>query len=154
MASRIKYVDDERITVYGLIHGSHARLERAFASTFDTKVGISNNVHEVLLLLARSPEQRLKVTELGDLLAVTTGGATRLVNRVVDLGFAEKSQSQEDRRVQWVRLTPLGCTVVERATRLHLADLQRELFDRISPEERAVLERVFARLAPEPEPLL
>lgn len=146
MVRRIRYVNDERIGFYGLLHEAHGRLERVFAQTLETRVGIPSSVHEVLLRLARSPEHRLKVTELGAALDVTTGGATRLVNRVVALGMATKRASSSDKRVQWVELTDLGRDVVERATRLHLTDLQRELFDRTSPQERDVLAAVFGRL--------
>lgn len=146
MARRIRYVHDERIGFYGLMHEAHGRLERVFAATLEERVGIANNVHEVLLRLARSRQHRLKVTELGEALDVTTGGATRLVNRVVALGLATKRASTSDKRVQWVELTDLGRDVVERATRLHLEDLERELYARTTAEERAVLSSVFDRL--------
>ncbi len=146
MARRIRHVHDDRIGFYGLLHEAHGRLERVFAETLESRVGIASTVHEVLLRLARSPEHRLKVTELGAALDVTTGGATRLVNRVVAMGMATKRASRSDKRVQWVELTDLGRDVVERATRLHLADLQRELFDRTTPAEREVLATVFERL--------
>jgi len=146
MERRVRYVHDERIGIYGLLHETYGRIERACESTLQRKVGISGGVHEVLLRLARTPDQRLRVTELGAALAVTTGGATRLVNRVVAQGFAVKETDPHDRRVQWVVLTPLGRDVAERATRLHLADLDRELFSRLTDDERDDLVRLLGRL--------
>lgn len=146
---RIRHVDDERIGVYGLLHETHARIERVCETTLQHKVGISGAVHEVLLRLARTPGHRLRVTELGSALDVTTGGATRLVNRVVERGFAVKEPDDDDRRVQWVVLTPLGRDVVERATRLHLADLERELFSRLGDRDRAELVRLLTVLREE-----
>ncbi|MFN0284778.1 MAG: MarR family winged helix-turn-helix transcriptional regulator [Kineosporiaceae bacterium] len=149
MERRVRYVQDERIGIYGLLHETHARIERVCDATIQRKVGISAGVHEVLLRLARSHDRRLKVTALGAALDVTTGGATRLVNRVVALGFATKEPDPADRRVQWVVLTPLGRDVVERATRLHLADLERELFSRLTRDERTDLVRLLTRLREE-----
>ncbi len=146
MERGVRHVNDERIGIYELLHETHGRIERVCESTLQRKVGITGGVHELLLRLARTPGNRLKVTELAAALAVTTGGATRLVNRVVAQGFAVKEPDPDDGRVQWVVLTPLGREVAERATRLHLADLERELFSRLTLAERAELVRLLGRL--------
>lgn len=149
MSARLRHVHDERIRIYGMLHETHARIERVCEVTLQRKVGISGAVHEVVLRLARTPGHRLRVTELGAALDVTTGGATRLVNRVVAQGFAVKEPDPDDGRVQWVVLTDLGRDVAERATRLHLADLERELFSRLTDTDRAELVRILTKLSEE-----
>lgn len=63
---------------------------------------------ELLLRLARSPDQQLTMGEVAEQLAITSGGVTRLVDRVIDAGYVERKPSPTDRRVQWVRLTITG----------------------------------------------
>lgn len=149
MSRRIRYVDDDRIRLYGMLRETHGRIERVCARTVAEQLGIAGNVHEVLLRLAHAPQERLRVTDLAACLELTTGGATRLVNRVVAQGLAEKHSDPDDRRVQWVELTALGRKTVERAARLRLAELDRELFSRLSERELRTLVTVLDRLNPD-----
>ncbi|MGZ8734907.1 MAG: MarR family winged helix-turn-helix transcriptional regulator, partial [Acidimicrobiia bacterium] len=46
------------------------------------------------------------MSELACQLGLTSGGATRLVDRVVEAGLVVRTSCPSDRRVQWVVLTP------------------------------------------------
>jgi len=48
--------------------------------------------------------------------------------------------------VQWVVLTPAGRELLERALAVHLDDLQRELVDRLTPEELVALTTALDKL--------
>ena len=146
MKRRTRLVDDERITTYGLLHEAHGRLSQAFERTFLSRLGIGSAVYEVLLRIGRSPDGHLSVSELGRQLAITTGGATRVVDRAEAAGLVERQPCSGDRRIQYVALTPSGRRLLERATRLHLRDLQAELVDRLTPDELAALRRITHKL--------
>ena len=53
-------------------------------------------------------KQRLTVTDLAYTLGVTLSAITGLVNRLVNMGLAQRQQDQEDKRVVWVKLTAQG----------------------------------------------
>ena len=138
--------DDDRIRAFGLLHEAHRRLDRAFDCSLEQSVGISGPFFEVLLRVGRSPGQRLTMTALAGQLGLTSGGTTRLVDRVVAAGLAERQACESDRRVQWVALSAAGEQKLEAALAVHVQDLQREMFDRLEPDEIVVLERALDKL--------
>ena len=77
---------------------------------------------------------------------LTSGGVTRLVDRLASAGQVERLQCASDRRVQWAKLTPHGRDVIEAATATHLSDLEAHFVAEMSSEEMATVSRVFDRL--------
>lgn len=62
---------------------------------------------DLLSQLYRSPGG-LTMGEISARLMVTNGNVTGLITRLVDEGLVDRLQDEDDRRVQWVRLTPKG----------------------------------------------
>jgi DNA-binding MarR family transcriptional regulator len=138
--------DDERIRTYGLLHEAHRRLDRAFNCSLEQQCGISGPFFEVLLRIGRSPGGRLTMSDLAMQLGLTSGGTTRLVDRVVTAGLVERQACPSDRRVQWVVLSAAGERKLDEALTVHLQDLQHEVVDRLDANELAVLERALDKL--------
>ena len=84
------------------------------------------------------------VAWLGEALGLSSGGATRLVDRLVARGFATRT-SGADARQRRLRLTAAGA---RRARTLNAERLEvlRELLDPLSETERAGLEQLLGRL--------
>jgi DNA-binding MarR family transcriptional regulator len=137
---------DPRITTFGLLHEAHRRLDRALNCSLEGKTGISGIFFELLLRIGRSPGGRLTMGDLAGQLGLTSGGTTRLVDRMVGAGLVERQSCPEDRRVQWVVLSPAGERKLDDALPVALRDLQREVFDRLEPDEVVVLERALDKL--------
>jgi DNA-binding MarR family transcriptional regulator len=138
--------DDERIRGFGLLHEAHRRLDRALNCSLEQTCGISGPFFEVLLRVGRSPGGRLNMSELAEQLGLTSGGTTRLVDRMVAADLVQRESCPSDRRVQWVVLSNAGERKLDEALEIHLQDLQRELFDRLEPGEVAALERILDKL--------
>jgi DNA-binding MarR family transcriptional regulator len=138
--------DDERIRAFGLLHEAHRRLDRAFDCSLEQACGISGPFFEVLMRVGRSPGERLTMTALAHQLGLTSGGTTRLVDRVVAAGLVERQSCPTDRRVQWVALSAAGERKLDEALAVHVQDLQREIFDRLDPGEITMLERALDKL--------
>jgi DNA-binding MarR family transcriptional regulator len=138
--------DDERIRTFGLLHEAHRRLDRAFNCSLERSCGISGPFFEVLLRVGRSPGGRLTMSDLAMQLGLTSGGTTRLVDRVVAAGLVAREACPDDRRVQWVVLTDAGDRKLDEALTVHLHDLQHEVVDRLDPAELEVLERALDKL--------
>jgi DNA-binding MarR family transcriptional regulator len=137
---------DPRIDTFGLLHEAHRRLDRALTCSLEQSAGISGLFFELLLRIGRSPDGRLTMSELAEQLGLTSGGTTRLVDRVVGAGLVERVSCPSDRRVQWVVLSPAGERKLDEALPVHLRDLQREVFDRLDADEVAALERALDKL--------
>ncbi|MFT9846033.1 MarR family winged helix-turn-helix transcriptional regulator [Aneurinibacillus sp. REN35] len=68
--------------------------------------GISDNL--VLLLLHLKLFRFLKITEIADTFFLTPGAATKMCDKLEQLGFVERIRLKEDRRVVRVTLTKKG----------------------------------------------
>ena len=63
---------------------------------------------EVLIRLARSPEHRLRMTDLAAQTILSPSGLTRAVDRLVEAGLVEREACPTDRRSTYAVLTPEG----------------------------------------------
>lgn len=140
--------DDPAITTFGRLVEVVRDLERGFARTLRDDLDLPMPQFEVLLRLGRSPGDELTMSALAHQLGVTSGGATRLVDRVLEQGWVQRRTCTADRRVQHVRLTPEGRALLERALCLHRADLARDLTARLDGAERAQLDALLDALRP------
>jgi|GEM_PF-4261646 len=62
----------------------------------------------LLQLLLRAPKEGFTVSQIGDLLHVTKGNVTGIVNRMEARSLVERVISMRDRRVVYVRITTTG----------------------------------------------
>lgn len=142
-------IDDERITSFGLLVEAHRRLQRTFDKTLRDRHGMSGVTFEALLRLGRSEDSRMSMSELAEQMVLTSGGVTRLIDRLTAAGYVERLQCPSDRRVQWAQLTEEGSVALAAALRTHLDDLEAHYASEIEPEELPVVNRVMDRLRTE-----
>jgi DNA-binding MarR family transcriptional regulator len=143
-------VDDERITTFGLLLEAHARLTRLLDADLRASDGITLQTYEVLLRVARAPEGHMTMSELADAVALTTGGVTRLADRLEAEGLVVRRACPTDRRVVHLGLTPEGYRVLADATTHHLDSLDRHVASRIPAEDLPALHRVLDLLRRDP----
>ena len=144
-------IHDERISDYGRLVEAHRQLQRIFDRSLREKVGISSVWYEALLRLGRSPELHLPVNELGEALELTSGGATRLVDRLEEKGYVERTACPTDRRIWWVGLTDLGVETLNTATEIHLEDLEESFASKLTTSDTQSLKQILRRLRADPE---
>jgi MarR family 2-MHQ and catechol resistance regulon transcriptional repressor len=139
---------DERLAAYGRLVETQRRLHRVFDRSLQEHVGISIVVYEALLRLARGPEGHLTINELGEAMGLSSGGATRLVDRLEAQGFVERLSCPSDRRVSWASLTDGGREKLDDATAVHLADLDEHLVSRLQSDQLETLRDLLRSLRP------
>lgn len=136
---------DDAIHTYGVTLEAVARLNRIFDRSLRDGCGLSQGWFETLLRIERSGGSMTMGT-LAEQIALTTGGVTRLVDRIADAGYVERRPCAEDRRVQYVAITEAGRAKLAAALEIHRADLRREFTGRISEPERELIVEVMERL--------
>lgn len=136
---------DPRIHTFGVVLEAMSRLGRVFDRSMREATGLSTTLFEGLLRLERSGGE-LSMGELTSQVALTSGGATRLVDRLVDEGYATRRQCSDDRRVQYVAITADGRDVLGRAIAVHLDDLDEHFSGHMTEPERQTIVSVFERL--------
>ncbi len=139
-------MDDERIQLMGLIIRTNRRLTETLGRELERSVGIPLVFFDVLIHVAAAPETRLTMSRLSTDVALTTGGVTRLVDRMVDAGLVERQNCPSDRRSIHVVLTPEGRAVLERAVAAHVDGIERHLVAHLDVTDRADLVRVLSKV--------
>jgi DNA-binding MarR family transcriptional regulator len=139
-------VNDERIVLMGLMIETHAKLTRTLGDELELALGLPFTWFIVLVHLGRSEQGRLTMSQLGNEIALTSGGITRLVDRMTEARLVERQVCPSDRRVSYVALTPDGEAMLARATEEHLRGLDRHLLEPLTSDDRAALERALRKL--------
>ena len=120
-------IDDPDISAAGVLFEAAARLDRLLDQELRKQCNITHAWFEVMMRLDRMPGREMRIGQLGDELVITSGGITRLIDRMANAGLVAREQSATDGRSIFVVLTPEGLRVLERAARLHARNV-RELF--------------------------
>jgi MarR family transcriptional regulator, 2-MHQ and catechol-resistance regulon repressor len=139
-------VNDERIVLMGLMIETHAKLTRSLGEELEQALGLPFTWFIVLVHLGRSEQGRLTMSQLGTEIALTSGGITRLVDRMTEARLVERQVCPSDRRATYVALTPEGEEMLARATEEHLRGLDRHLLEPLTADERAALELALRKL--------
>lgn len=135
---------DPRIHTFGVVLEAMARLGRLFDRSMRQATGLSTTLFEGLLRIERSGGE-MSMGALTDQVALTSGGATRLVDKLAANGYVSRRQCTEDRRVQYVAITPAGRDVLGRSIEVHLRDLDQHFTGHMTESERQTLVTVFER---------
>jgi MarR family 2-MHQ and catechol resistance regulon transcriptional repressor len=113
----------------------------AAADIEETGLGLSDfAVLEVLL--HKGP---LPVNTIGPIVDLTAGSISIAVDRLFAKGLVSRVESEEDRRVRIVALTPRGKDLIVPAFRKHSAQMKK-VFSELSPEELGGLETALKRV--------
>jgi DNA-binding MarR family transcriptional regulator len=137
--------DDALITTFGRLVEVQGRLERRLGADLEARCGLPHAWFEVLVRLARSEDGRLTMGALADQVTLTTGGVTRLIDRMDAAGYVERLPCPTDRRVAYAAITTAGRRKLSEASEVHGANL-REVFAGFSDRELADLDRLLDRL--------
>src|ERR1700738_2107216 len=117
----------------------------SFAEVFN-RYGLTFGEYEVLAALVRSgPPHRLRPSDLGGALVLSSGAVTNRIDRVEAAGLVERLRDPDDRRGTLVALTDKGRQVVNEAVVAHLANEER-LVSALSARERRVLSDLLRKL--------
>ncbi|WP_245685230.1 MULTISPECIES: MarR family winged helix-turn-helix transcriptional regulator [Streptomyces aurantiacus group] len=135
------------VLAFGWLQGAANRLEYILGRAIEKECGISHLMFEVLLILGRAGEPGMSMRAIAQERVLTTGGVTRLVDRMEAAGLVARDENPGDRRGRLVRLTRLGEETAVRAARLHAENVQRLFLDQLPPEHREQFTRDLRTLS-------
>jgi DNA-binding MarR family transcriptional regulator len=102
--------------------------------------------YEVLSTVAEAPEQRMRMGDLAEVLVITRGGLTKLVDRLVKAGLLERTFCETDRRVSYATLCPAGLELLAEMRPAIVRELEvafsANLSERQAEQLREMLDRV------------
>ncbi|NEE00808.1 MarR family transcriptional regulator [Phytoactinopolyspora halotolerans] len=102
----------------------------------------------VLALLGEAGPKGMRMSELAERRLMSTGGFTRLADRLERRGLIERRPSTVDGRSLDAVLTKEGRALLRRAWRRHYRDLRELFFDRLDDDDLRRLADIWDRLDP------
>jgi DNA-binding MarR family transcriptional regulator len=139
-------IDDERLHLMGLIVRTHRRLTETLGRELEESAGIPLVFFDVLIHVAAAPDGYLTMSRLSADVSLTTGGVTRLVDRMVDAGLVTREHCPKDRRSIHVVLTAEGQAVLVQAVAAQIDSIDRHLVAHLDEDERAALATALTKV--------
>jgi DNA-binding MarR family transcriptional regulator len=139
--------DAEVVAGWHLFNEAHNRIAAAIRRDLAHHHGLDPAAFDVLLQLSRAPEQRRTASELAAEVSFSSGGFTKLADRLERAGFVARRQSRQDRRRVWITLAPAGAEVLAAAATRLGGLLRRELWEPLGPEGFATFTDSLGTLA-------
>jgi DNA-binding MarR family transcriptional regulator len=130
-----------------LLLRAHAAATHQISGRLQAEHGLSINDYETLSALAHAPGRRMRRVDLARWLLLTPSGVTRLLDRLEDVGFVERTGSDVDLRVAYARITVAGAAKLEAAARNHVDAICALLETQLSAPEIAQLGDLLAKLS-------
>jgi MarR family transcriptional regulator, 2-MHQ and catechol-resistance regulon repressor len=137
--------DEALISTFGRLLEAQSTLVRQLGRSLEQQAGLPHTWFEVLLRIGRSDGGQISMSALAQQVALTSGGITRLVDRMIDAGLVRRVPCPTDRRVSFAALTEQGQQALSRAVTLHAEDLRR-VFDGFSEKDLRRLDALLDRL--------
>jgi len=137
---------DEKVLLFGLLLETNARLAKDFGAELEAKCDLPLAWFDVLLQLRRTPLGQLKMNQIAEAIVHSTGGTTRLIDRLEEVGYVRRENCPSDRRAIFVAITDAGNQKLDEALGVHLAFIEESLAHRLSDQERATLSGLLKKL--------
>ena len=138
--------NEPRIAACRCLLEAAGRFAYVLGRAIERECAISYAMFEVLLLLGRT-DGAASMREIAQQCVLTTGGVTRLVDRMQERGLVLRTVDSEDRRIHLVALTEAGEATFVRAARIHAANVERYVLDVLPPAQRETLLEAVAALS-------
>lgn len=139
MAQPTACSDDPRITAFGMLLEAHAAVTGAVNRELEASSGMPITWFEVLLRLSRSPDQRLRMSDLAGQVGLSHSGLTRLADRLIAAGLIRREACPDDRRGAFAVVTDAGAEALDAALAGHLESVERHLAGPLGPDGLATL---------------
>jgi DNA-binding MarR family transcriptional regulator len=137
---------DPRLDAWRAFLFAHAQVRRQLERELQAEQAMGLGEYEVLLLLARSQDRRLRMSELAERLVLSRSGVTRLIDRLQAGGLVERGSCDTDRRGAWAILTDAGYNRLRDASPTHLRGVGKHFLDRIPADELEAMRRSLERV--------
>ena len=152
MPSQVLSEQTSGVQAFSALLRGYAAATRQLNAQLTADHGLTISDYEVLLRIARAPEQRMRRVDLAEQVLLSASGVTRLLDGLERSGLVERASCDTDRRVVYAVLTDSGLAKLRTASESHLAQIDSFFAARFDDDELGDLSALLARLA-EGEPV-
>lgn len=137
--------DDELEAWKGMLR-AHRDLVSSLDAELERDHSLPLSSYEVLMVLADSEGGRARMGELADELLLSRSGLTRLVDRLVRLGWVKRTPCEDDARGLYAEITRPGRAKLRKARPAHLDGVRRAFLSKLSDSDLEALARAWRKL--------
>ncbi|MEO6857723.1 MAG: MarR family transcriptional regulator [Solirubrobacteraceae bacterium] len=123
----------------------HAGVTQALDAQMRAEHGLSVSAYEVLMFLDDAQDHRLRMSEIAGRVLLSRSGLTRMVDRLVRLGYVTRCAAESDGRGLFAELTEAGLEMVQVARLTHRGGVRRFFFDRLNTTDQLALGDIWTR---------
>lgn len=138
--------DHPLLTTAGLFAEAHAGLARVVEPQIEAASGLTTQWFELLIRLLRSPDHRLRMSDLAAQSTLSASGLTRAVDRLEAAGLVARQACPTDRRSTYAVLTAEGRGRITAALPVHVDQLERLFGDAFTGAELAAFTELLRKL--------
>ncbi len=102
--------------------------------------------YDVLIALKQAPGQRLRLSELADILLINRTNVTRLVDRLENAGLIERQVCHDDRRGAFAVVTPAGLAMQQKMWAVYSQSIAQYFGQHLTEPDNAVLTKVLSKM--------
>ena len=138
--------DLDAVSQWGLVfegfQNTNKKLHKAVAAAFSLDPAEA----ETLLRLTRTPGHRMPMAALAREAAFSTGGVTKIADRLAKRNLAARNPCADDRRVIYLELTDAGAEQAEELRCLVTDIVQKTYIDVLGADRAAMVAEAMAEL--------
>lgn len=125
---------DELLDAWGCVVRGYTHVTGLLAEQVERETGLAAPAFVVLAWLLRSGQAAVPLSTLARQVAFTSGGFTKVADRMEQAGLIERQPCPDDRRVTNAVLTPAGRAHAERAVAVYRAGLRDLVLAHLGPD--------------------
>jgi len=140
------HLDEQELRAWRGLLRTYARLTKALDAELAAVHGLPLTSYEVLMYIADSEGERMRMHDLASSILLSRSGLTRLVDRLEREGLLCRKSCSSDARGAFACLTPKGRVTFDAARATHLAGVRAMFLDHFTPQEQELLGGFWVRL--------
>lgn len=124
---------DEIVTWWGLVIEGYANTQRGLMGEIERRFDLAPAQFDILIRLVRTADHRMPMTKLAREAALSSGGFTKVADRLARVGLIQRVRCDDDRRVVYAELTAQGRALAEQAREACAEILRRRVLEPLGP---------------------
>ena len=138
---------DSRLAPWRAFLLAHARVSRRLDEELRADHDLSLAEYDTLLTIAQTPERRIRMGQLAEVVILSKSGVTRLIDRLVSDGLVERGVCLADARGAEAVLTDRGLDRLQSASSTHLRGISEHFLAALASSDLEVIERAMTAVS-------
>jgi DNA-binding MarR family transcriptional regulator len=141
-----RWLDEDELQAWLKLAGVMLKLSPTLDSQLQRDSDLTHFDYLCLAMLSESDERTLRMSELAARTNASLSRLSHVISKLERKGWVERRPSPQSRRVTLVGLTEDGWQVLVAAAPGHVETVRELVFDDLSPEDVAALDRIAGHI--------